>query len=315
MSASVLFDAPGPKARRRNAIVGTVVSALILALLAAAVWRLIDKNQFDAFKWRPFASASFWRSYILKGLLGTLTAAGLAIVISCVVGAVLAVLRLIEPPAGTSPVAIVLRGVKVVTGAWVELTRAVPVLLMMFFIFGFLTAQGLVSPASRPLVATVLALVFYNSSVICEVIRSGVAQLPSGQREAGLAIGLPAGQTLRTILFPQAITSMLPALIGQLVVVLKDTALGYNILYGELLYRSKPATAVYGNIFAMLVVVAAMFIVLNYGIGKLAELADRRMKSRGSGNGGGRGGRRAKRGGAAPGPKSGPVKAAAEPGT
>ncbi len=285
MSASVLFDAPGPKARRRNAIVGAVGSAVIIALLAVAIWKLADKGQFDTFKWKPFTRISFWQNYILPGLVGTLKAAGIAIVISCVFGGILALLRLLEPPAGTSPVAIVLRGVKVVAGAWVEITRAIPVLLMMFFIFGFLSAQGLVSPGSRPLVATVSGLVFYNSSVICEVIRSGVAQLPGGQREAGLAIGLPAGQTVRSILLPQAVTSMLPALIGQLVVVLKDTALGYNVLYGELLYTSKPATAVYGNIFAMLVVVAILYILLNYAIGKLAEYADRRMKNRGRGGG------------------------------
>lgn len=283
MSASVLFDAPGPKARRRNAILGAVVSAFILALLAVAFWRLADKGQFDAFKWKPFLTSSLWKNTLLPGIVGTLKAAGISVVLSCIIGGLLALLRLLEPPAGSSPVAIALRGIKTVAGAWVEITRAIPVLLMMLFTFGFLTSQGLIASGSRPLVATVTGLVFYNSAVICEVIRSGVTQLPGGQREAGLAIGLPAGTTVRLILLPQAITTMLPALIGQLVVVLKDTALGYNVLYGELLYQSKSATANFGNIFAMLVVVALIYIALNYGTGKLAEYVDRRLKARGRG--------------------------------
>lgn len=285
MSASVLFDAPGPKARRRNAILGVVGSAVMIGFLALAIWKLANKGQFDSFKWQPVATASLWQNYLLPGLVGTLQAAGIAIVASCIFGTLLALLRLLEPPSGNSAIAVLLRAVKVVAGAWVEITRAIPVLLMMLFTFGFLTAQGLIASGSRPLVATVTGLVFYNSAVICEVIRSGVAQLPGGQREAGLAIGLPAGQTVRIILLPQAVTSMLPALIGQLVVVLKDTALGYNVLYGELLYRSKSATANYGNIFAMLVVVAVIYILLNYSIGKLAEYVDRRMKQRGRGGG------------------------------
>lgn len=308
MNSSVLFDAPGPKARRRHTLLGIIGSVVILALLALAIVRLADKGQFDAFKWKPFLTASLWKNYLLPGLQGTLQAAAIAIVISCALGALLALLRLLEPPAGNSAVAVLLRGVKIVAGAWVEITRAIPVLLMMLFTFGFLTAQGLVSTGSRPLMATVTGLVLYNSAVICEVIRSGVGQLPVGQREAGLAIGLPAGQTVRIILLPQAVTSMLPALIGQLVVVLKDTALGYAVLYGELLYRSKPATANYGNIFAMLVVVAAIYILLNYGIGKLAELAERRMKAQGrsAGHGADGGGG----GGSAP----RPVAVVAEPG-
>ncbi len=285
MSASVLFDAPGPKARRRNAILGSVGSLIIAGLLAVAVWRLADKGQFDAFKWKPFLTTSLWQYTLIPGLLGTLEAAALAVVLSCIAGAILALLRLVEPPAGNSPPAVLLRGVKVVAGVWVEITRAIPVLLIMLFTFGFLTAQNMVGSGSRALVATVTGLVLYNSAVICEVIRSGVGQLPGGQREAGLAIGLPAGQTVRMILLPQAVTSMLPALIGQLVVVLKDTALGYNVLYGELLYQSKSASSNFGNIFAMLVVVAAIYIALNYGTGKLAEYVDRRMKRRGRGGG------------------------------
>ncbi|HWC24037.1 MAG TPA: amino acid ABC transporter permease [Flexivirga sp.] len=280
MTASVLFDAPGPKARRRYAILGVVGGILFAAILGVIIWKLADKDQFAGYKWKPFAEWGTWKSYILPGLRGTLIAAALSIVISLVLGAVLAMLRLIEVPKSKGPAAVAVRVLRWVVTAWVELTRALPVLLMMLFIFGWLSAHGQGS-GNGPLIATVAGLAFYNSSVICEVIRSGVDQLPAGQREAGSSIGLSAGQTVRIILLPQAITAMLPSLISQVIVVLKDTALGYNVLYGEMLYRSKPATSLNGNIFAMLVVIAAIYILINYAISKLATWVERRLQARG----------------------------------
>lgn len=280
MSASVLFDAPGPKSRRRYAILGVIGGLVFAAILALAVWKLADKDQFASAKWKPFAEWTTWHSYILPGLRGTVQAAVISIVISMVLGAILAMLRLIEVPKGNSPTAIALRGVTWITTAWVELTRAIPVLLMMLFIFGLLSANGHGS-GNGPLIATVGGLVFYNAAVICEVIRSGIDQLPSGQREAGRSIGLTGGQTVRMILLPQAVTAMLPSLISQVIVVLKDTALGYNVLYGELLYNSKPASSLNGNIFAMLIVLAAIYIAMNYGLSKLAAWVERRLQARG----------------------------------
>lgn len=284
MSASVLFDAPGPKARRRYALFGVIGGLVFAAIMALVIWKLADKDQFASYKWKPFIEWGTWKSYILPGLRGTLIAAALAIVISLILGAALAMLRLVEVPTRKGPAALAIRALRWVVTAWVELTRAIPVLLMMLFIFGWLSAHGQGS-GSGPLIATVAGLVFYNSSVICEVIRSGVDQLPKGQREAGSSIGLSAGQTVRIILLPQAITAMLPSLISQVIVVLKDTALGYNVLYNELLYRSKPATSLNGNIFAMLVVLAAIYIVINYAISKLATWVERRLQARGRNTG------------------------------
>lgn len=280
MSASVLFDAPGPKARRRNLIFGIIGTLIIVAILAVAVLRLADKGQFDSFRWKPFTTASMWQDVLIPGVLGTLKAAALAIVISAVLGAVLAMIRMIEVPSGHGPINLALTALKWLATIWVELTRAIPVLLMMLFIFGVLSSNGMGS-GNGPLIATVGGLVFYNSSVICEVIRSGVHQLPNGQREAGLALGLKPGQALRLILLPQAITAMMPSLISQVVVILKDTALGYNVLYGELLYKAKSASSINGNIFAILVVVAVIYIAINYSIGKFAEWVERRLASRG----------------------------------
>lgn len=272
MSAGVLFDAPGPKARRRHLILTVLGVLLFLAGAYVVVRRLSDKGQFDSALWKPFTTATLWQDYILQGLVGTLKAAAIAIVLASVLGLLFALARMSE-----------IAALRWIAGVIVEVGRSIPVLLMMFFVYGFLSTSDVLNRDQAPFYATVAGLVLYNASVVCEVVRSGVDQLPSGQREAGLSVGLSPAQTLRTIQLPQAITAMLPALISQLVVILKDTALGYNVLYGELLYTAKGASANYANVVPMILVVAVIYILINYSISKLAEYLDRRLKARGRG--------------------------------
>lgn len=273
MSAGVLFDAPGPKARMRYRILGVVGAVVFLGVLGLLVLRLNDKGQFRSELWTPFTEWDYWSSYLLSGLWGTLKAAVISILLAALLGFGFALARMSE-----------IAPLRWIASVLVELFRAIPVLLMMLFTYGFLsTREDLVSSDNAPLVATVIGLVMYNSAVVCEVIRSGVEQLPKGQREAGLSIGLKPSQTLRTILLPQAVTTMLPALISQLVVIVKDTALGYNVLYGELLYSGKIGATGPANIVPMMFVVAAIYIAVNYSISKLAERVEARMKRRGTG--------------------------------
>ena len=112
-------------------------------------------------------------------------------------------------------------------------------------------------------------------------MRSGVGSLPKGQSEAGLSIGLTRGQTLRSIQLPQALTAMLPALVGQLVVILKDTALGQIITYTELLTNYQRIGSTWGNIVPAMIVIAAMYIVINYALTSLAAYVERRLRQRG----------------------------------
>jgi glutamate transport system permease protein len=135
-----------------------------------------------------------------------------------------------------------------------------------------------VDPDILPLFGTVVGLTFYNSCVIAELVRSGVHSLPRGQREAGWAIGLTPTQTLTSVLLPQAITAMLPSIISQLVVILKDSALGYNIVYLELLRQGQNLATYRGNLIPTLLVLAAIYIVINYALTKVASLVERRLR-------------------------------------
>lgn len=272
MSASPLFDAPGPRARRRHAAL-TVVGAGVTVLALYVVIRKMDQaNQLQGDMWKPFVTdRSVWRDYLLPGLWGTLKAALLSIVLAGVFGIVFGVGRL----SAVAPV-------RWLCGVVVEFFRAVPVLLMMIFAyFGVYARTDFFSAETAPLAAVVTGLTLYNGSVIAELVRSGVNSLPTGQSEAGFAIGLTAPQVLRSIQLPQALTAMLPALIGQFVTILKDSALGYQVTYLELLNWSKTLGSAFANTIPAYLVAAVLFILINYSLSKLATYVERRLSRRG----------------------------------
>jgi glutamate transport system permease protein len=170
--------------------------------------------------------------------------------------------------------------VRWVCGVLVEFFRAVPVLMMMLFAYYVFLFGIQISGEVLPLLGVIAGLTFYNSCVIAELIRAGVGSLPKGQREAGLAIGLTPFATLRLVLLPQAITIMLPSIVSQLVVILKDSALGFLILYPELVRSGQTLAALEGNLIPTFIVVAAIFIIINYLLTRLAHYLERRLQTR-----------------------------------
>jgi glutamate transport system permease protein len=266
-SASILFDAPGPRARVRNRVISAATLTLIAVLGWLIVTRLIDRGQLTAAKWKPFLTADLWRTFVLPGITGTLTAAALSIVLAVVLGFALGIGRL-------SPVAAIRRPCAVI----VELFRAVPVLIMMIFAY-FLYALYDTFPSKHlALAGVVTGLTLYNGAVIAEIVRAGVAALPRGQSEAAASLGLGWGQTMRSILLPQAVTSMLPVLVSQLVVVLKDTAIGYQITYVEMVRQGTVIGSSYGNYVPALIVIAVLMISLNFALSAVATRLERRLR-------------------------------------
>ena len=270
MSASALFDAPGPKARARHAVLTAVGILLILAFLAFALWKLGDKGNLAPELWTPFLTSEIWVSYLIPGLINTLKAAAVSVLLAGIFGLVFGLGRLSHNG--------VVRWVSTVV---VEFFRSVPVLIMMIASFYLYANNNVFSSDLNPFAAVVTGLTLYNGSVVAELIRSGVGSLPKGQAEAGLSIGLTRSQTLRTIQLPQAITAMLPALVSQLVVVLKDTALGQIITYPELLTTYSQIGSYKGNIVPSMIVIAIIFIIINYVLSRLAGYVEARLRSRG----------------------------------
>lgn len=273
---SVLYDAPGPKAKARN----WLYSGIFFVLLGLALWwalsLMAEKSQLDAEKWTPFVTdGQVWTTFLIPGLLETLKAGAIAMVIALPLGALLGIGRLSDHAWVRGPV-----------GAVVEFFRAIPVLMLMLFGSAFYVQFTGVSSDLRPLYAVVTGLVLYNAAVIAEIVRAGVLSLPSGQTDAAKAIGMRKGQTMVHVLIPQAVTAMLPALVSQLVVILKDTALGGAVLgLVELLSTARQISANYGNTIATLVVIALIYIVVNFALTSFASWLEGRLRKSKKGTG------------------------------
>ena len=265
MSDMVLYDVQGPQARRRVLLLSLVGVVLVGALVAVAVQRLAANGQFEAELYEPFWEQPALYERLWDGLKGTLTAAAYALVLASVLGVLLAFGRLSHSPL-----------LRVPCVAVIELFRALPLLLV---ILGFFLAWPVVVGRSlEPLYALVIGLTLYNGAVIAEIVRAGILALPRGQSEAAMSIGLDRGQTLRLVLLPQAVRIMLPALISQLVVLLKDTSLGFVIGYLELLRSAQRVVQVLDNPLQLYGLVAIVYILINLSLSRLAVVVERRQR-------------------------------------
>lgn len=261
---SVLYDVPGPRAILRNRILGVSTILVVAAVLAFIVYRFAVTGQFSAEKWYIFTFSNVWMG-ILRALGNTLAAFGLAAIGALAVGFILAIGRLSDHAWVRVPV------------AWItEVFRAVPVLVFMMLMYYGLPTVGV---RMEPYWAVVIALVAYNGSVLAEALRAGIESLPRGQKEAGYAIGLRKSGVMRLVLLPQAVRAMLPVIVAQLVVTLKDTALGFIITYPELLYFAKQLTSQPGRpILQSGIVIGAIYIAMCLLLSWLARTLERRLR-------------------------------------
>lgn len=266
--STVLYDVPGPRARRFARIVSVVVALVVVGALAWVIVTLAlprttaagaeQPGVFDPSRWDIFNDRALWRAFG-NGYLNTLKMAGLAAILAIAIGVLFSFLRTARLAVVRVPATVVL-----------EFLRGMPVLLMMLFILLVFSAGAYW--------AGVAALALYNGAIIGEILRSGIAALPRGQREAGLTIGLTTLTTRFLIEFPQAARNMLPIIIAQLVVLLKDTALAYVIGYQELLTLVKQLSNYYGSNYTLSVffVVLAIYLIMNLLLSWVARIVARR---------------------------------------
>jgi glutamate transport system permease protein len=271
--SDVLYDHPGPRARRRTLIFSIAGTAVIVALLFLAYRQLDSRGQWDVERWQVFwdpplgqSASDVWRSLLVTGIGATAQAAGVAAVFALTAGLAFAIARTAQHSI-----------VRVPSAAVIELFRGIPVVLLMFF--------GVIALGLPIFWGVVFGLTIYNGAVMAEILRAGLISLPKGQSEAAYAIGLTRAQTLFTILLPQAVRRMLPSLVSQLVVLLKDTSLGFIIGYIELLRRVQTNTQFFGQRywFQFFIVGAAIYIAVNFSVSRFAVWLERRGSRKAAG--------------------------------
>lgn len=262
--SQVLFDQAGPRGRRRQRTAGAATGLILLVVLVLALVKLRAEGQLTAQVWEPFVTPVFMQA-LLEGMAVTVRTAAVAIALSIAVGTVLAVGRLSDRWWLRWP-----------TTVAVEFFRAVPLLMLILAIF---LVYG---DALGKFWSLVIGLVLYNGSVLAEVFRAGVLAVPTGQGEAAYAIGMRKAQTMRLVLLPQAVQIMLPAIISQSVVALKDTSLGYVISYEDVVFTGRQISIEFNNYFATALVLAVMFIIVNYSLSRLALWLQRRASRAGA---------------------------------
>jgi glutamate transport system permease protein len=258
-----LFDPPGPRGRRMLLIWNAVAILVIAALIAWSIVKLREKGELSAEYWSVLGRLDLLKLF-LRGLLSTLKSAVVATVLSLLLGVLLAAGRLSKRA-----------GLRYLCRGFVELFRGLPVLLLIFFVFLGLPVFGI---QVSPFWALVLGISLYNGALIGEVFRGGILALPRGQTEGGYAVGLTESQTMRYVLLPQAVRQMLPALISQLVVIVKESSLGFIVGYLELTRNANAAVSYLGGEFYTLPIytaMAAIYVALNSSLSLLARWTER----------------------------------------
>lgn len=255
----VLFDVPGPTAARRHRVIAALTVTGVAAVLAVVVWRFQTEDEFSYAKWEPFVTPAYVQ-LLAEGVVQTLLTGLLAILGAMVLGAVFGIGKLSDH-----------RLIRWPSWLVVEFFRAVPLLMLIIFIWSL---QGYPTGTILPLV---IGLILYNGSVLAEVLRAGINAVPKGQAEAAYSVGLRKNQVVRIVQLPQAIKIMLPSIISQCIVALKDTSLGFYILAPGLTFAGRQIWREFGNYLQTALVLAAVYVVMCLLLTVLGEWLQRRF--------------------------------------
>lgn len=264
-ATQVLFDAPGPKGRRRILLLSVLSVVAILALLAGALWQFQSNGQLDPGKWMVYLRVDYL-AFLGQGLWGTLKVTALAAVVAFPLGLLLALARLSR-----------FRVLGTLAAVWIEFYRGIPMLLVVYAFLLALPAFGVTFPRFWMLV---IPMILVSSATTAEVFRAGINAVDRGQHEAAAAIGLSRRDAMTSVILPQAVRLVLPSLILALVTLLKDSTLGYVVSYNELQFQGKTLVSITRYLVQTYLVVSVIYIVINFLLTRIALALDARMKAR-----------------------------------
>ena len=227
------------------------------------------------FEWIPFLWKSYW-PLLLKGAWTSLYLAFLGTSIGFLIGLLVAIIRTIPDPPATKRVRFaLLKIVKFLCAAYIEVFRGTPLMVQAMVIY-----YGLLRFASvkLPLIVASMIIVGVNTGAyMAEIMRSGIISVDKGQTEAALSLGMSHWQTMRAVILPQAIRNVLPSVGNELVVNVKDTSVLNVIAVSELFFVAKSASGTYLKYFEVYSIVAVMYLIMTMVLSKILARLEKKM--------------------------------------
>jgi len=242
----------------RTALGRLAVVIVVLGLIAAG----IVTGALPQRRWEPFLQVSTW-TFLGQGLVVTLVVGGIALIASLAISVPLGMARTeLRGPLGW------------LVTAWIELVRATPILAILVIVFLGGPRLGLRLEALQ---AATIGLIIYNSAVLAEIVRAGIASIPKGEVEAARSLGLGYTSTMRFVVLPQAVARMIPAIVSQLITLMKDTSLAFILGAQELVGYGRSLFNFYGNSVETYVVIAVIFFLICYPLSRLSRRLEARQ--------------------------------------
>ena len=174
------------------------------------------------------------------------------------------------------------RVLKFISQAYIDIMRGVPVMVLAFFIYFGVTRALDVRMSAE--IAGILTLSLNAGAYLSEIFRSGIQAVNIGQMEAARSLGLPYGRAMRKVILPQAVRIVIPSMVNQFIITLKDTSILYAIGMPELTQAGSLIIARNFRSFEILATVAAMYFVIIFLLSRLSRMIERRL-SNGKGKG------------------------------
>lgn len=203
----------------------------------------------------------------VNGLGTTLTLALISVAIGCLIGAIVAIMRLSKS-----------KLLGAIATVYTEIIRDTPLLLQLYF-FYFLLPDLLPALKLSKFTCIAVALIFNSGAYMSEVFRSGIQSIDRGQTEAARSLGLSASQTMTRIVLPQAFKNVLPAMCNEFVAVTKETSLASTFYVGDLMTQYQTISGKTYLVIEPLVIIGVIYFVVTFTMSKLIAVLERRLKS------------------------------------
>jgi len=202
---------------------------------------------------------------LLAGARLTVELATIAVAIGLVIGSFVGIARVGH-----------VRIVRLLAGAYVDFIRGTPLLVQLFLVYFGL--PSLIGRPVPPFVAAIAAMGINSGAYVAEIVRAGIQAIDRGQTEAARSLGLTAAQTMRYVIFPQAIRRIIPPLGNEFIALLKDSSLVSVIALEELLRKGQVVITRTFRPFEVYTVIAILYLIMTLAISKLVSWSERKLK-------------------------------------